>query len=269
MKLNLNIVKTVLTVGAVLGVAGTAYFSAKDGKKICDTCSMVASETENLDTADKIKHYIRRTPILAKPMWKPLVVGGATTVCILASHRISAKQIAALTATCAFLTRNRNYLEDKLKETVGEERLAEIKKEFTKKEYVEKVVYGGPTVEISVLCEENDDPGILCFEGFSGRWFRCPKQAVLDAQNAFRHLFEEDYYCCLNDYYCLLGITMTQFGHLWGFVNDRDYFSDIHFTNTYLTPAEWGDYGPDGRCVNEDVFVLEFDTWPIEGWDEL
>lgn len=269
MKVNINFVKALLTIGAVAGVAGTAYFSAKNGEKICDAWRLTLEETKDMDKPSKIKHVVKNAGYLAKPSWKVLVTGGATTACILASHTINAKQIAALTATCAFLTRNRNYLEDKLKETVGEEKLAKIKEEFVKKEYVEKVVYGGPSVETSVLCHEYGDKGVLCFDGWSGRWFRCPEEAVIDAQNNLIKMFDEDIYCCYNDFFGFLGITMTNFGHQWGFVNNPDFFSGLHFTNTLLTPEEWGDYGPDGRCVDEPVLVIEIDEWPMECWQEV
>lgn len=271
MKFNQNVLKNLFTVGAVLGVAATAYFAAKEGEKITNLENTIKDEISYYDNKKaKIVHVVRSTPRIVKTSWKPLACMGATYACMIGSSKITAKQIAALTATCAYITRNRDFLEQKLKEVVGEEELTKIRKEFAAKEIVkEKIVYGGPTVEKSVFCIEDDDEGVLCLEGYSGRWFRCPKERVYEAQEALKHLFENEIYCCMNDYYGLLGITMTQFGHEKGWVNHEDYYHEIHFTNTMLKPEEWGDYGPDGQYVTEDVFVLEIDTYPMECWQEI
>ncbi len=266
-----NLLHGVFVLGAVVGVVATAYFSAKNGQKITEATDEIVEKVKaEEDKPAKIKAVVKSVPGFAKVAWQPLVCMGATYACMIATHKINAKQIAALTATCAYVTRNRNYLEQKLKEYVGEEELAKIKKGFVAKEIVrEKIVYGGPTVEVSAFCREEDDPGVLCFEGFSGRWFRCPKDHIEEAQKQLQKMFEDDIYCCYNDYFGFLGITMTQFGHEWGWVNHDDHYSEIHFTNTMLTPEEWDDFGPDGGHVGENVYVLETDVWPMEAWMEI
>ena len=264
MKFNQNVLKNLFTVGAVLGVAATAYFAAKDGDKITELENTIKDEISYYDNKKaKIVHVVRSTPRIVKTSWKPLVCVGATYACMAVSSKITAKQIAALTATCAYITRNRDFLEQKLKDVVGEEELTKIRKEFAAKEIVkEKIVYGGPTVEKSVFCIEDDDEGVLCFEDFFGRWFKCPKERVLEAEEQMRHLYSDSSvpYSCYNDFYGLLGITMTTAGGMWSWKKDE--ISDLHFTNTLLTPTEWGDYGPDGEYVNEDVYLINTDTWP-------
>lgn len=271
MRFNPKIVKGIFTLGAVIGVAATGYLAAKNGEDIVSVEDCIKEEIAFYDNKkDKAVHIVKSTPRILRASWKPLVAMGATYACMIASHKLTAKQIAALTATCAYVTRNRDFLEDKLKEVVGEEELSKIKKQFVAREIVkEKIVWGGPTVERSVFCFEDDDEGVLCIEGYSGRWFRCPKDRIIEAQNQLEHLFEQDIYCCMNDYYGFLGITMTQFGHEKGWVNHEDYYHEIHFTNTLLMPEEWGDYGPDGQYVNEPVYVLEIDTFPMECWQEV
>lgn len=266
MKLSQNVLKNLFTIGAIVGVAVTGYLAAKNGEKICDACRLVNEETRSMDKPAKIKHFVKNTPYLAKRMWKPVLAGSATYACMIASHKISGKQIAALTATCAYLTRNRDFLEKKLKETVGEETFAKIKKEFVAQEIVkEKIVWGGPTVEKSVFCIEEDDEGVLCYEDMFGRWFRCPKEHVLDAEEQMKHLYDDSSvpYCCYNDFYGLLGVTMTTAGGMWYWKKNE--ISNLHFTNTLLTPEEWGDYGPEGEYLNEDVYLIQSDTWPSMG----
>lgn len=271
MRTNPKILKGLFGIGAVAGVIATAYFSARKGQKITEVTDEIAEKVKAAeDKPSKIKVAVKSVPDFVKVAWQPLLCMGGTFTCMAISRKITIKQIAALTATCAYVTRNRNYLEQKLKEYVSDEDLAKIRKSFAASEIVrEKEVWGGPTIEKSVFCIEEDDEGVLCFEGFLGRWFRCPKNRVLEAQKQLQHMFDQDIYCCMNDYYGFLGITMTQAGHTWGWVNHDDYFTGLHFTNTLLAPEEWGDYGYDGEYVTEPVYVLEIDTTPMECWQEV
>lgn len=264
MKINHNLIRSVFTIGAVAGVAVTAYFAAKNGDNICDACNAVKNEMELYpDKPSKIKAAVKMAPAFIKVAWKPLVAGGLTYGCMFASHRVTAKQVAALTATCAYVTRNRNFLEGKLKEYVGEEELAKIKKEFVAQEIVrEKIVWGGPTVEKSIYCAEDNDDGVLCYEDYLARWFRIPEPRIKEAQDLLIKLFKDDsqVYCSYNDYYAFLGITMDRAGELFGW--HKDDFNELHFTNTVVTPKEWGDIGPDGGELTENVHILNVDTWP-------
>jgi len=263
MKFNPKIVKGIFTLGAVVGVAATGYLAAKNGEDIVLVEDRIKEEIAFYDNKkDKAVHIVKSTPRILRASWKPLVAMGATYACMIASHKLTAKQIAALTATCAYVTRNRNYLEQKLKEYVSDEDLAKIRKSFAASEIVrEKTVWGGPTVEVSAFCMETEEDSVLCYEDFFGRWFRCPKDHVLEAQKQLKHLYDDPYsICSYNDYYGLLGITMTKSGNIWRWKKDE--LSELHFTNTMLTPQEWGDYGPEGEYLTEPVYLLEVDTWP-------
>ena len=260
--MKMNLIRNLLRIGAVGGVIGTAYFSAKNGLAICERCKEVKQEARFLEKPKRITHYIKRAPYLAKPLLPTIGCAAGSIVCMAASERISYKQIAALTATCAYLAKNRDFLENKLKEVVGEEKLQEIKKEFIIKEAPKMVSF--PSVE------ETGKGSLLCLEGYSGRWFRSSEEACIEAQEYLQKVFEEDKRCCLNDYYAFLGITMTQFGHEKGWVNDPDWYGpELRFTNTYLEPCEWDDLGPDFQPVNEPVYVLEIDIIPMDCWQEI
>lgn len=263
--MNFNLIRNVCRIGAVAGLFGAVYFSAKRGSEICRTCKQVNDESFGMTAGWKLKHYIRNTPRLAKPLAPTLVCAAGSITCMAISEKISYKQIAALTATCVYLTKNRDFLEKKLEEVVGKERLAEIKQEFVKKESVPKDMIDFPCIEITGKGD------LLCLEGYSGRWFRSTKEAVEEAQEMVKVMHEEGQYISMNDYYGLLGISMTQFGNEFGWPSNKDYCEDIlSFTNTYLEASEWNDVGPDAReKVYEPIYVLEIDTMPMYSWMEV
>ena len=261
--MNFNLIRNVCRIGAVAGLFGAVYFSAKRGDEICRTCKQVNDESFGMTAGWKLKHYIRNTPRLAKPLAPTLVCAAGSITCMAISEKISYKQIAALTATCVYLTKNRDFLEKKLEEVVGKERLANIKQEFVKKEAEGMLNF--PSVEITA----NGD--LLCFEMYSGRWFRSSREAVEEAQAQLAKMHEEGMYLSLNDYYALLGITMTQFGDEFGWPASEDYCDPIlRFNSKKLEPGEWDEVGPDVRVkAHEPLLVLWFDSLPMECWLEV
>lgn len=270
MRTNPKILKGLFGIGAVAGVIATAYFSARKGQRITEVTDEIAEKVKaSEDKPSKIKTAVKSVPDFVKVAWEPLLCMGGTFTCMAISRKITIKQIAALTATCAYVTRNRNYLEQKLKEYISDEDLAKIKKEFAKKEIVEKIVYK-ETPEISSLCT-GEDPGVLCYESIIGRWFRCPKNGILQGEEYVEKVFEDLKYCCMNDLYGFWGIAMSHPGQAYGWFNNEDYYTKLEFRNTMLGPEEWNGSGPDGKELKEPVFVIEPDSWslPMIGWEEL
>ena len=260
--MRITLIKNICRIGAVAGLVGTAYFSVKKGEEIRRRFDVVKLESTAMDKKHTAYHYIKKVPYLAKPLIPTLVCAAGSVTCMAISEKISYRQVAALTATCIYLTKNRDFLEKKLEEVVGKERLADIKKEFVKKEA--EGIANFPCVE------ETGFGDLLCLEGYSGRWFRSSKEKCIEAQEMLQKQFDEDIYCCLNDYYGYLGITMTQFGHELGWVNDSDWMGPkIGFSNMLLTPEEWDDKGPDLQPMKEPVFVLEIDQMPMYSWQEV
>ena len=266
MRINGAIIKkalpTILTVAAAVGVGVTGYLAHKGTKKADEILSEFP-ESEKLETDEKeiAKEELKRT-------WKcyipAAVVGSATIGCIVASHVMSVREIAALTATCTYLVKNRDRLEKKLKEAVGEEKYNEIKKKLVgeegkltlaKKEIKEAF---HQTIEDTGNGAEHDK--ILCFEGYSGRWFYSTREAVVKAENRLNEMFGAEKYCCLNDFYQFLGIERTHFGYQFGWVNHPDYYDGpIFFDNTKVFYEELG-------C---DVLIIEIQTYPMECWQEI
>lgn len=221
----------ILTVLTSVGVAATGYLGVRAGKK---------SEKDG----EKWTNYI---PVAA--------VGTVTIAGIVVNHRINVKQIAALGATAAYLAANRDAIEESVKERFGEDALNDIRADARKK-----------TADVdrrSLVAETTGNGDLLCFEGYSGRWFRSDEESVRKAIRTLDERFRDGEYLCLNDFYELLGIEPTHFGHQFGWAANEDYY----------------DYKRDGIAIkatfmndlsrNEPVLAIEIFTYPMECWMEV
>lgn len=254
--------RIIFKLGAIAGVGVTAYVAVKRASKIEEATKEV-KEAMPEDKKEKTRHIVKAVPKMVKASWPVLVSGGATVGCVLVMDHISYKQIAALTASCAYLAKNRDYLAGKIKDMVGEEKLREIQEAFVKEEAPKEPWYG-------CSIEETGAGDLLCLEGYSGRWFRSSEKAVKEAQAMLQKLYEDDIYICMNDYYGYLNITSTQFGHELGWVNSKDWYPpELKFTNTLIPAGECLESGPDGKPLKEDLYVLEIDIPPMSCWQEV
>lgn len=256
MKLDKRIIFTTV---ACAGVVATGVASANG-----------ATKAEKLKAGLKEPSKMDLVKLYFKSYWLAGLLGAGTVASIIASHKLSSKQIAALTATAAYLTYNRDSLEHKLKEAVGEEKLQEIK-HVIEQQYAETEAARAypdspnksPTIEVSKYGGDT-----LFLDGYSGRLFYCTKKLVEEAEEELSRRFTEDHeYLCFNDFYKLLGIQKTQFGDQYGWPANEDWYdlnNGIIFNNWFLSDGTEAHDGP--------LYVIEFfdhNSYPIECWKEL
>lgn len=238
MKLNKG---AILTVAGCVGVVVTTIVAWKQGPKI-----EKIFRDENLSKKEKAVKLVKEAA--------PLAVSEVATIgCIIFSHRVSAKEIAALGAALSYVTANRDIWVKKIKEKLPKEEFEELSKEVSE-ETVKVMHYdGGPSIE---------DTGwgqVLCLEGYSGRLFWSSYTAVENAIKDFNTKFQTDKYVCLNDFYELLGIEKTHFGHQFGWVNNPDYYDNEIDIQAEIVPDPR--YG--------EIVAIDIYTYPMECWQEI
>lgn len=258
-----------LAVGGIIATAvTTAWGTAKAVRKI-----------------DEVKPETKKEA--AKLVWKYYIPAGLsiglTIISDVCFYRIGLKEIAALTASVSYVTANRDKIEKKLKETVGEEKYKEIKDEVQKelvaefapkeKEEEKTDVIGNPIAKRRKFPAEPTGYGDTLFQDtWSGRFFRSDLFCVSDAIKKFNEAWVHDHeYLSLNDLYSRLGITETRLGNEFGWICDDD-----HFDTTKEIPFEIKRIGEeelltDYRDVGEDVYVIDItnpDFYPYQGWYE-
>lgn len=242
----------VCTVLGILGVPITAYLSGKAAVKSEKDISDVIEDT-GID-----RDEVRKGDIL-RLTWKnyiPTAVSGALTIaCILISYKLSKKEIMALSAAAAYITHQKGQLEDKIVEKYGQKALDDIRKELAEE------MYNPQSVELT----GNGD--LLCYECYSGRWFRSSEAAIEKAESKFNSRFAcgKGEYMNLCDLYRLFNIEDSNFGYEMGWPANTDYYDGpITFTNHLCAPGEFHD-------IPEPVLLIEFNNYdyPMNGWMEV
>lgn len=242
-----KILPTVLTCIGTVGVFVTGYLVHKGTKK---AYNYILEENENISELTK-KEEFKKTWKFYIPAAAAAVVTSASTI---GAQALNTIEIASLAATATYAVTNRDKLKKKFEDVVGKEKMEEIKKDILP----EMPRWSSQTIEDTGKGSEHDR--ILCFEGYSGRWFWSTKDAVLKAEQRLNDLFTDEKYCCLNDFYAALGIERTHFGYQFGWVNDEDYYiGPIMFTNSEVFYEE----------KNCNVYIIEIDTYPMECWMEI
>lgn len=191
MRISKRVLSLALSIAGVAGVGLTSWLSVKCSKK-------AEGETD------------KKKKILA---YAPAVISGVgTSACILGSHHVSRKEIAALTASCTYLAANREKIESKIKDKFGMEKLEEVKKETA----AEPVLIKGQTVE------ETGHGDTLFLDLYLGRKFRSSLQHVEWAEKQLNYEYHQGNPVCMNDFYSYLGIEPTIAGDQFGWPTDED-----------------------------------------------
>ena len=146
---------------------------------------------------------------VVKTCWKcyiPTVVTGAASVaCLIGSHSVSARRMAALTAVYQTAETALTEYKEKVTETIGE------KKEQLVREKIDKDhLDDNPVSENEVIVTENGNT--LCYDSFAGRYFRSDIDKIKKAINELNRRMTYDIYVSLNEFYDELDLSHTVVG---------------------------------------------------------
>lgn len=228
MKITRGMIRLGLTILGCIGVGATSILSVK--------CHEKAKEQDN--TKEKVKCYI---PAIAS--------GVATCACIVGSHRISSKEIAAMTATATYAIANRNRLEEKLKEYLPEKDIQEMRKDNCEV-YMQR--YGESEFE------ETGNGRLRFIESYSGREFLSSLDSVLSAEKTINDKLRNGRCASMNDFYGYIGISKSEFGDDWIWVPEDLYDDDLDepiiFEHTIL----------DDDFDGKPTCLIEIWTYPME-----
>lgn len=226
-----------LTILGVLGVGTTAWLSVRGCKK---------AENES----EKKKKIIAYVPAI--------ISGVGTAACIIGSHRVSRKEIIALSATCAYLTANRDAIEKKIREKYGEEELTDIRKEVLKEV---KRDDDSMIEEPSFVLDRSKKVHFV--EWYLGREFYSTLERVEAAEKELNWRFHQGEYVSMNDFYHLLGLRGSRAGWEFGWPANEDYY----FYNMD-TPIDFENIlGEDEN--GEVLYMIDIRTEPMEGWMDV
>lgn len=265
-----------LTGLAVVGVIGVAVMAAKESPKAMEV--MKKEPEEPVADNDKLKVSAMKIASVAWEFKGTIVVSGLTIACIIGSHKLSMKEIAALTATCGYLATNRDKLETEIRKLPGgEEALKAVKKEVMAERTKDILDEENGTKKGDFWryqsVEQTGNGDLLCYDHFTGRYFRSSEDAVREAicswndereygfeerNGDVRYEYDDGY--SINDLYSYLDLERSQ-------LNDMYYFPQQHRINinVVVVPVDRLDPVTMAR-YKEDLLVMEYadDSMPVD-----
>ena len=267
---------SILTVASVAGVFGTAVLTARGQMKADEILSDYyaveilpdAVEEEDPEEKEWVPIPFKERMKLTWKCYIPSGIAGLLTIAsIVGSQYISNKQIAALSASVAMLVANRDQLEDAVRRKYGEDALNELKQSLKlrtpSKEYIQ------------IYAEETGKGKLLCYEGYSGRWFRSEEDEVVRVINEFSERYKNGENLSLNDLYNMLGISESHFGWIYGWV-DPECCGCCHCESRedgipmFVTRVYEPEYKEDVLYIDMGVKDKPYiyPNYPVEGWYE-
>ena len=238
---------TILTGAAVIGTVATGYLAVRGTSRAIATI-------EEKETNGGLKWSEMSKPVLtasrAKLVWPHYIsaigAGSATIACVICAHRISASRIAAMAAAYSLSESKFKEYKDKISEKFGLEKAAEVHKEVAE----EKAVRVQRSTDAIILGTEE----VLCFDSYSGRYFKSSTEAIRSAVNDTNFEVVHNNYATLQFFWEIIGLDATAFSEEWGWTADCPL--EIKFST--MMSSE------DKPCL-----LIDYDVEPIRRWNHI
>lgn len=193
--------------------------------------------------------------------YAPAIVSGlGTSACILGSHHISNKEIAALTASCAYLASNREKILNKVQQKLG--------KEETKKISQDTAIEISKERNTPIVIEDTGHGRVHFIEDMFGREFYCSLEHVEWAEKMLNHMYTHEERTNYNTFYELLGLKKTRAGWTHGWPRE-DIYSDDSFGYSTDTPILFENYKAQDENGEPMYVICVRMTPPVEGYLEM
>lgn len=198
---------TIMTTVGVAGTVTTAVLASRasvKAYKILEVNDLKVTTMDLRTNKAKAKEALNLT-------WKcyipPVVVGGITVTSIIMANRVGTKRAAAVAAAYTISEKAFEDYREKVVETLGEHKDEEIRAEVAR----DHIRDTPPPSSLVVTGNK-----VLCYDGFSGRYFESTIEDIKKAQNDLNYRILGDVYASLNDFYSLLGLSGTSSGEELG-----------------------------------------------------
>lgn len=191
----------ILTSVGAFGVVSTAYLSATATAK--SVHELYREGAYDGGPSDEVPTF----PDKARLVWKnyiPTVAVGATTIgCIFGSHGVHTHRQAALLGLYTFTERAFDEYRDKVVEVMGEKEEQKVR-EAVDRDHIQNA----PVADV-IFTGGGDH---LCYDSFTGRYFRSSVETLKRAQNTINAQIINDGYASQNDFYREVGVGITSQG---------------------------------------------------------
>lgn len=217
-----------LTGTAVVGLIGTAVMAYRCSPKAHEIVEKKRDKMYLVQLDDKkakrevvLETAKELTPVLLPPV----ILGAATTACIIGSNRISSKRIAVISTAYAISEKAVKELNLKMNDVLGEKKAKTIKDAIAKDKLDQNPP---PRDESQILLTGNGD--VLCMDSYSGRYFKSNAEKIAQAINELSALARDEMYVTLNDFYYAIHLPQLKMGDDLGWFAEDEIKGSIPIT---------------------------------------
>lgn len=210
---------TILTALSVAGFVTTTVMAVKATPKALVILNNAEAEKNRInEPKDFDTPYKPITTIEAlKLTWKCYVpaalMGGVTIACIIGANQINLRRNAALASVYSLTETAFREYQNKVVETIGENKHRKIKDEIA-----EEKIKKDPVSNKEVIITGKGD--MLCYDVISGRYFKNNIENLRKIQNDFNRNLISEMYVSLNELYDAMGLPGIKVGSDLGWTVD-------------------------------------------------
>jgi hypothetical protein len=241
---------TILTAGGVVGTVGTALLAGRAGYRAAEL--IMAEEARRLEavrmTADptievKVEPLTKMevAQLVGLQFAPPVLAGSATVASIILANRMSAQKAAALAAAYGLAEKNLNEYKDKVQEKLTGPKATAIRDEIQQ----DRVNENPPRSREVIIIGSGE---VLCYDAWSGRYFKTSVEAIRRAENAVNKEIMQSNEASLRSFYDELELPPVTMDEQMGWNINHPLGVEI---STVLTPEE------------EPCLAIEFTELPI------
>ena len=204
---------TILTAIGVSGTISTAYLAGRASFEAANKIMMFEIEGGvQPDSKERIKERLG----LVWKLYIPATASGVITItCIVGATRIGNRKAAALTAAYSLSEKAFVEYREKVIEKLGERKEQTVRDEIAQA----KVDRSEPPCTRDVVLV---GPGnVLCFEGYTGRYFMSDMESLRKAQNDINAKLMRDDTASLSDFFYIIGLPYTSFSSHVGWNSNK------------------------------------------------
>jgi len=209
---------TILTALGVAGLVSTVILAIKATPKALEIIEM----------EEKYRLCEMQDPDYAKPIdivdtikltWKCYIptaaMGLSTIVCMVGANSIHLRRNAALASLFTITETALKEYQAKVVEQIGEK-----KEEKIRGEIAQDKLDANPVNEKTIVMTGKGN--YLCFDEFSGRYFRSDISALQKAENEFNRRLLREMWLSINELYYELGLENIELGDEMGWIAERE-----------------------------------------------
>lgn len=204
---------TILTGMSVFGLVSTVVLAVKATPKAMAIIEQEQIAKDVILESQDLPHELLTELEIVEKTWEcyipTFLMGTITVACMIGANKINMRRNAALASVFSVTEQALREYQAKVIERVGP-----AKEEAIRSEIAEDRVKANPPKDSTIIMTGKGD--YLCFDTYSGRYFRSTVEDIRSAVNSFNQRLLQEGWMSINDFYDRLDLPGIELGNLVG-----------------------------------------------------